>query len=233
MSRSTRTLLPLFALVGFALHAASAQAAMIISEVDATGNSQSYGDDWFEITNTGPSAVDIAGWKVDDGSNSLSSAATIAGVGSIAAGQSVIVFTEVTAGELATKVTQFVSAWFNGSAPSGLVFGYADGGGLGLGNGGDALNLWNASNVLQTSVTFGAASSTATFDNATGAAALTSANYSVVGVNGAFASLSASNAEIGSPGSISAVPLPAAAWLLLSGIGVVGSSVRRRQRAAA
>jgi hypothetical protein len=46
-------------------------------------------------------------------------------------------------------------------------------------------------------------------------------------VNGAF--LSASGLETGSPGTaVAPVPLPAAAWLLFSGFGLLAPLVRRR-----
>src|ERR1700722_3182224 len=58
------------ALVAGALVAAahSASAAVIVSEVDPFGSNgnDGYSADWFELTNTGTSAVSIAGWTMVD-----------------------------------------------------------------------------------------------------------------------------------------------------------------------
>ena len=58
------------------LIAAPAQANIIISEVDANGSAASsgYAADWFELTNTGTSSVNITGWKMDDNSNAFANA---------------------------------------------------------------------------------------------------------------------------------------------------------------
>jgi hypothetical protein len=50
---------------------------------------------------------------------------------------------------------------------------------------------------------------------------------SVAGVNGAF--LSANGQEIGSPGTIGAVPLPGTAILMLSGLGLLGIGAGRKK----
>ncbi len=68
----------------------AAQAQIIISEVDPTGSSASYGADWFELKNTGGSAVDITGWKMDDSSDAFATAVGLRGITSIAAGQTVV-----------------------------------------------------------------------------------------------------------------------------------------------
>lgn len=201
----------------------SAQAAIVISEVDsaASGNA-SYAFDWFELTNTGATAVDITGWKFDDSSNSSSAAALLTGITSIAAGQSVV-FSE------GGTQAAFVSNWFGGTAPAGFQFGTYSGSGLGLGTGGDSVNIFNAANVLIANVSFGTANNNASFDNSAGANNAALAAYSLVGVNGAFAG---ADGRVGSPGSVSAVPLPAAVWLLGSGLGLLGAARRRRSAAA-
>ena len=80
--------MPLFARPGFVACAALAVIALlnarpshlaaknsttlIISEVHPSGSSNAtYAADWFEMTNTGTTAVDITGWKVDDNSNAF------------------------------------------------------------------------------------------------------------------------------------------------------------------
>jgi len=175
--------------------------ALIISEVApwSSGNSP-VAADWFEVTNTSASAIDITGWKFDDSSASFPAAVALTGITSIGPGESVI-FIETA--NLATATTAFVNTWFGGIAPAGLQIGAYSGGGVGLSTGGDAVNLYNAGGVLQASVSF-AASPTGpfpTFNNAAGLNATAITTFSQVGVNGAFAAL-ADPAEIGSPGTI-------------------------------
>jgi len=205
--------------------ASSANAAIIISEVDPSGSGSSYGADWFELTNTGSSAVSIAGWKMDDNSNGVPSSAEVAlrGVTSIAAGQSVVFLEGNSTGSTdATIQAAFKSAWFGSNVPAGLTLGGYGGSGVGLNQAGDAVNIFNSSGTLITRVDFGAAAA-GTFDNAAGLNNVTLTQKSVVGVNGAFNSVT--GGEIGSPGT---VPLPAAAWLMLSGLGAIGCRLRRR-----
>lgn len=208
-----------------ALTATGAQAQIRITEVAAWGSGNApYSSDWFELTNLGSTAVNISGWKMDDNSNSFTSAVALTGISSIAAGESVI-FTE------GAVSAAFLSAWFGANAPAGLKIGTYTGSGVGLGTGGDAVNIFNASGVLQAKVTFGtsdAASPFQTFDNAAGLNDTTISQLSVVGVNGAFVAANDA-AEIGSPGSISAVPEPESAALVLAALGVVGLVARKRQ----
>jgi hypothetical protein len=203
---------------------APANAALVITEVQATGNNNAYGADWFELTNTGPTALTITNWRMDDGSASFATSVALNGVASIAAGQSVIFFET---SNLASTVASFQTTWWGSSPPAGLLFGSYSGGGVGLSDSGDAVNIFDAAGSTLASLVFGASDTTspkATFD---GAGVLA---YSVAGVNGAF--LSANGQEIGSPGFATApVPLPAAAWLLLSGLGALGTAARRRRSA--
>ena len=174
---------------------------LVISEVApwSSGNSP-VGADWFEVTNIGASAADITGWKIDDNSESPVGAAPLNGITSIAPGESVI-FIETA--DLTAKRTAFINNWFGGNAPAGLQIGSYTGSGLGLGTGGDAVNLYNRFHVLRASVNFGP-SPTATpipsFDNAAGINFAGISLLSVAGVNGAF--IAANAAEVGSPGAV-------------------------------
>lgn len=185
-------------------------ATLIVSEVApwSSGNSPGVGADWFEVTNTGTTSVDITGWKVDDSSNSFASAVNLNGVTTIAPNQSVI-FVE---GD-ATTATNFVNTWFGGSVPAGFAIGTYTGSGIGLSTGGDAVNLFDASGTLVTGVIFGASPATspfATFDNAAGLPSVST--LSVTGTNGAFSVIDVGANEaavlIGSPGTISVPPVP-------------------------
>jgi len=177
-------------------------AALVITEITPWGNGSSpVANDWFELTNVSAAPVDITGWKVDDNSNSASLGAALSGVTTIAPGESVVFLLEVSAADFAGKSASFIQTWFNGTAPAGFKIGYADGGGLGLGSGGDAVNLFNASGVLQAKVTFGAADTVSpfqTFDNTAAVNHAAVTLLSEVGVHGAF--LAPNSAEVGSPG---------------------------------
>lgn len=203
----------------------SAKAQIIISEVDPTGSSDTatYAADWFELTNTGTSAVDITGWKMDDNSNSFALAVPLSLVGnSIAPGQSVV-FVETTGSSLATIAPKFESAWFGSDVPAGFTIGGYGGSGVGLSSSSDAVNIFNGSGVLQANVTFGASTAGITFDNRAGTNGAISTNSSA-SVNGAFLSPAG---EIGSPG---ATPEPST-WALMLG-GALMLLVRRRNSAA-
>jgi uncharacterized protein YjiK len=182
---------------------------LIISEVApwASGNSPVQAD-WFEVTNTKATAIDITDWKFDDSSGSPAAAVALVGITSIAPGESVI-FIE-TATPAATAAT-FRTNWFGANPPAGLRIGGYTGGGVGLSTGGDAVNLYNAAGVLQASVLFGASPAGPafpTFDNAAGLNNVTISQLSAVAVNGAFAAAN-SSVEIGSPGRIAGIgPTP-------------------------
>lgn len=209
---------------------ASAQASIIVSEVSAFGSGNgTYAADWFELTNTGSSAVDITGWKMDDISNAFGSAVALRGVSSIAAGQSVIFLEGAANGSTdATINAAFKSAWFGTSAPASLVLGNYGGSSVGLSTTADAVNIFDAGGALITRVDFGTSSSAnRTFDNAAGLNNVTISLLSTPGVNGAF--VSANGAEIGSPGRIAAVPEPESYAIAMVGLGVLGLARRARR----
>ncbi len=172
-----------------------------ISEVApwSSGNSP-VAADWFEVTNSSGTAIDITGWKIDDNSDSFAAALSLSGITSIAAGESVI-FIETA--DLATTGATFLNTWFGGSAPAGLHLGNYTGAGAGLSTGGDKVNLFNAAGVLQASVSFGASptGTFTTFNNAAGLNNATITKPSAAGENGAFVAANDTK-EIGSPGTV-------------------------------
>ncbi len=209
----------------------SASAAMLITEVNpaGSGTTSGYAADWFELTNTDSSAVDITGWKMDDNSFNAANSVALQGVTSILGGQSVI-FLETTATDstsVNTVFNNFKSAWFGSNVPSSLVLGYYSGSGVGLGTAGDGVIVFNGSTQMA-KVIFGAATAGKTFDNTAGLDNTTISTVSAAGVNGAF--LSNNGAETGSPG-VAPVPVPAAGWMLLSGLGSLGILSKRKKSA--
>ena len=230
------------ALALFNTSTASATTTLRITEADPYGSSETYNFDWFEVTNTGSIAVNISGWSVDDSSSITTTPVrgAINGITSIAAGESVILI-ESSAANLAANKTAFANAWFAGNLPVNLQIGSYSASGVSFSATGDGVGLFdNASTpVLQAYISFGATTTTGgTVDNAAGINDTTGASSnvtarSIVGTNGGF--LSSGN-QIGSPGSIanasvSPVPVPAAAWLMVSGLGALGAMVRRRRQA--
>ncbi len=208
----------------------SANAGIVITEVYAAGSGNgTYGADWFELTNTGAAAVDITGWKIDDSSAAFASAVAFRGITSIAAGKSVIFFEGNAAGSNdATITTNFVSAWFGGTAPVGFEIGSYGGSGVGLSTGSDAVIIFNAGGTVVTGVQFGPSTTGFSFDNTAGLGSNAPAypvlsTLSVAGTNGAF--VSSNGLETGSPGVT--IPTPGAAALLGLG-GLVAVSRRRK-----
>lgn len=202
-----------------------AQAAILITEVSpsSSGNT-TYMADWFELTNTGSTAVDITGWRVDDSSNSLAASLALRGVTSLAPGRSVVFIEGTTAGTTdATLTASFTSAWFNTNVPATFVIGTYGGAGIGLGTGGDAVNIYDAGGVAVANIVFGASTAGVTFDNGAGLNNTTISTLSQAGVRGAFTS--AVGNEVGSPG---AVPEPGTGALLGVGALVGAYGIRRR-----
>ncbi len=176
--------------------------SVAITEVAPWGSSNltPYVADWFELTNTGITPIDVTGWKMDDDSGALASARALTGVSIIAPGESVI-FMETA--NLAAAGAAFRTAWFGASPPAGLQVGAYTGAGVGLSTGGDAVHVFDASGTVVANVTFGVASSAPfrSFDNAAGTNNGAIVQLSAVGVNGAFAAANDPN-EIGSPGAL-------------------------------
>ncbi len=200
--------------------------AILVTEVmsssahpsDSTNN-----DDWFELTNTGLISVSIAGWSWDDDSATPGSA-DFGSIDSIAPGQSVII-----TGEAKGTESAWLADWGLVGVP---VAALGNATFQGLGANGDQINIYDASNALVTSVTFGVSSKGSTFawDSA--------GNYlgiSAVGQYGAFKALSdGSNTspgpgiDVGSPGYVSPVPEPRTVALLAAGLCMLLYGFRRR-----
>lgn len=179
-------------------------ASLVISEVAPWSSGSAVGSDWFEVTNTGALAIDIAGWKVDDGSSSFAAAAVLTGVSTIAPGESAIFLETPTA---ATTKEAFLAHWFGSARPAGLQVGAYSGGDLGLSTGGDGVSLFDATGALRARVSFGAsvANPSRSFDNGVGSNDVAVTTLSSVGVRGAFTA-AADATRIASPGVVATLP---------------------------
>lgn len=190
---------------------AAATGTVFVSEVApwSSGNSP-VAADWFELTNGTASPITVTGWRIDDNSNSFASSVPLAGITTIAPGESVIYVES----SVATIADTFRTTWWGSiaGAPAGLQIGTYSGSSVGLGTGGDAVNIYDATGTLITNVSFGASTAVPTlrtFDNTTGATGAISA-LSTVGTNGAFLAASplSGSTETGSPGSASTSSTP-------------------------
>lgn len=200
----------------------SAHANLRITEVMSSSNGGGTPTpDWFEITNFGSSAVDLTGWRMDDGSVSFAASVALNGITSIGAGQSII-FIESAAG---AALPSFSTFW----GLSGVSVGYYSGSGVGLSSGGDGVSLFDSAGVLVSSVTFGAATSGSSFFYGYDASGVIDPAYnaliSSVGTIGTQVTY-ASNGDTSSIGTALGVPAPGAIALL----GLAGIAGRRRRR---
>ncbi len=191
--------------------------------------------DWWEITNYGTSSVDISGWKMDDNSFAFANSVALAGVTSIAPGESAL-FVESAAP--LTDIPNFRAFW-TGTAGSSVQIGSYTGSGVGLSSAGDGLVLFNATGTEMTPrVTFGAATTGSSFyysyDSAGSPATSPNANalLSSLGVldgQVTFNSATSLPQNIGSPGTaINAVPEPSSIAFLGCAAALYAGLRRRR-----
>ena len=198
--RTARTFL-LLALLSF-----SARADLIITEVMPSSshtNTVANGD-WWELYNSGASAIDLTTYSWDDNTATPGSA-DFNGL-TINAGEAIIIGQETVGQE---------AAWLAAWALSGVTV-------INLGNtefqnfgaGGDEIHVYDTLNVQVAAVTFGAATAGFSFEwDASG----NSLGLSVNGENGAFlADASAGGGpDVGSPGTV--IPEPCTMALLSFG----------------
>lgn len=184
--------------------------------------------DWFEIKNSGDTAwvaaTDGNLWY-DDSSPLAANAVLMAGVPTIPAGGSAVYVVGT-----AVDATNFATLW-SSTTPSPLALfpvGTATNG-AGLGQGGDAVNIWVTSATPVGAPNFGA-----TFPNANSNGGqsydVALAAFSVIGnANGAVATTTlndSSQAAVGSPG----VRIPEPSTILMLVLGTVACGVAQRRR---
>ncbi len=191
--------------------------------------------EFVEFTNLGSTAVDMTGWSEDD-SGRIQGVHSLSGFGMINPGESVIL-TEI-------DVNAFRTQWNLSSSVKVVSAGGKDN----LGRG-DEINLYDATGDLVDRLTYDDQGKgtvkgprTVATSGIPGSAAAVGANNASLWVlsslGDAEGSYSSTDFDIGSPGKSSLapppapVPLPATAWLLMGGLGVLAPAMRRRQRAA-
>jgi len=203
--------------------ASSASANLRITEVMSSSNGLGLPTpDWIEVTNYGASAVDLTGWRIDDGSFSFAVSAALNGVASIGAGESVI-FIESAAG---AGIAGFRTHW---GGLSGVQVGYYSGSGLGFSSGGDGACLFDSGGAILSQVSFGVATSGSSFFYGWDAAGVLDPLYtavvSTIGTIGTQVTVASTGDTASAGTALTVVPAPGALALL-----VLGGMTRRRQR---
>lgn len=184
-------------LLGLMLVAQAVRGQLAITEVMSSaanthqGSPVAQGSDFWELTNFGPSPLDLTGYKWTDDTTwdpTLADPTPFTGV-TIQPGESLIVlYTNVTPGETAFR------AWWGPAAASVRVISHNH---RGFSSGGDAARLWDPNNQLVDAVTYSAAvrGRTFTYSPVTGVFGELSTN----GVGGAYGA--ATSDDVGSPGT--------------------------------
>jgi hypothetical protein len=178
--------------------------------------------DWFELTNTGLIAFDLTNYSWDDDSATVGSA-NFGPITSIAAGQS-IAFTAETLGDEASWISDWGLSGVTVVHLGGTVF-------QNFGSGGDEINIYDASNALVLTQTFGAATQGFSFEWDQTNSPL---GLSVIGENGAFQAVSngqtvgnGPGVDVGSPGF---APVPEPSTYVLIGIGLTAMLIGIRRK---
>jgi hypothetical protein len=202
------------------LHAA---ANIRITEVMSSSNGLGLPTpDWIEVTNYGSTAIDLTGWRVDDGSFSFAVSAALTGISTIAAGESVI-FIESAAG---AGIAGFRTSW---GGLAGVQVGYYSGSGLGFSSGGDGACLFDATSTILSQVNFGVATSGSSFFYGWNAAGVLDPSFnavvSTVGTIGSQVTFTSTGDTASVGTALAVVPGPSALALL----ALAGLPSRRRR----
>lgn len=172
--------------------------------------------EYIEITNLGSSSVDFTGWSFDDSSRTAG-AFSITSLGIVGAGASAI----ITEGD----AELFRTGW-SIAADVHIV----GGNNQNLSNGGDEMNIYDASNALVDRLTY-PSGTVATISSNGPLSQLGLNNFAgwlQSSVGDSFGSHTSTGGDIGNPGSYNAVPEPATLSVIGLGLAAI---VRRRRRA--
>ncbi|MFM9957184.1 MAG: lamin tail domain-containing protein [Phycisphaerales bacterium] len=219
MIRSTLALSAVLALTG------AASGALVVTEVMAqttSGTSSTINGDWWELTNTGGSSINLAGYQWADTEDQLGGPTpqpNFFPAITINAGESIIILEEAAANEAAWRTNWSVSAALqilgtDEMLPSpGVTDTFS-----GLSSSGDGVFFYSPAGALLSSYTYGVNVRGTSWEASRSGADL---GLSVVGENGA---IRAANNDIGSPGT--SVPAPA----MLPVVALGAFAMRRRVR---
>lgn len=205
--------------------ASRASAALLITEVMSSSGSGGTAD-WFELTNTGPAAVSLAGFLMDDSSNSIPLAVPLVGVASLAPGESAM-FLE--SADAAVDVPAFRTFW-SGSASglAGVQIGSYSGSGVGLSSGGDGITIFDSTGTpVAGPIAFPAATAGVSFGF--NPATMTFGGLSVAGQFGASTSANALG-NVGSPGTVEIPEPTTVALTTLAGLLLAAAARSARRR---
>jgi hypothetical protein len=205
-----------------ALLAVNANAALVITEVmSSSKQSGAANGDWFELTNTGASSVNLNGYYWDDNGPSANDGSLFPEI-IVPAGESIIILDE-------DDAAGFVETWgitaavyprtlFGGEEPFS-----------GLGSGGDQIEIWDTNpnagpaNLVASAI-FGAATQGFSFEwDLQG----NSLGLSVAGENGALLASGPGGLDVGSPGRV-----PEPSTFALAGVAVLGLLAARQRLVA-
>jgi hypothetical protein len=180
--------------------------------------------EFVQFTNLGTTAVNMAGWSEDDSTNTVG-VHSLAGLGTLQPGQSGIL--------AQASQSAFDAAWDLSSSVPYVVENGTDN----LGKS-ETIYLYDGNDTVD-ELTYGTTGPTAKGtaavpDSASAIGINDSADWVLLtaGQDGAIRSGGSATGDIASPGyssfAASPVPLPPAAWLLVSGLGALAFALRRR-----
>lgn len=204
----------------------SAQAGLVVTEVfqQATaGTANTINGDWWELTNTGSSAVDLTGYKWADTEDELAGPTPSPNLFPslfISPGQSIILIDEQSSSAAAFRA--------NWGLDASVVILFEDqmtddGDGdsfSGLSSNDDAVFFYAPDGTLLSSYVYGVGTRGVSFEQSGTGLNL---GLSVIGENGAKR---AANGDIGSPGT-AVVPVPGAVWLFAPALAALAGRRRR------